>query len=156
MLFRCVLTMLKWCVLVGLDWAKPMMFLLLHVTCSCIPFFYLSDIKCVGTFLFLSLSLSLSVSCSMAPKWKSTLSQNPLCSEVSSSSLSADTTPSHVQFCDDKAYKDFSENFSRRDIHLECQVILSNFFDIDLPIVIYSRGWESLCVILVTCPSVII
>ena len=55
------------CVLVGLDWAKPMMFFLLHVTCSCIfhayiPFFffffYLFDIKCVSTFLFVPLSLS--------------------------------------------------------------------------------------------------
>ena len=48
------------------------------------------------------------------------------------------------------------ENFSRRGIHLECQVILSNFFNIDLPTVIYSRGWESLCGTSVTCPSVII
>ena len=60
--------------LVGLDWAKPMMFLLLHVTCSCIPFFYLSDIKCVGTFLFLSLSLSLSV---LVALWHQ--NGNPLC-----------------------------------------------------------------------------
>ena len=42
--FRCVFTILKWCVLVGLDWVELMMFLLLHVTCSCIfhayvPFF---------------------------------------------------------------------------------------------------------------------
>ena len=48
------------------------------------------------------------------------------------------------------------ENFSRRGIHSECQVILSNFFNIDLPTVIYSRGWESLCGTSVTCPSVII
>ena len=30
------------------------------------------------------------------------------------------------------------------------------FFDTNLPTVIYSRGWESLCGVLVTCPSVII
>ena len=48
------------------------------------------------------------------------------------------------------------ENFSRRGIHSECQVILSNFFNIDLPTVIYSKGWESLCGTSVTCPSVII
>ena len=131
--------------LVGLDWAKPMMFLLLHVTCSCIPFFYLSDIKCVGTFLFLSLSLSLSVSCSMAPKWKSTLSQNPLCSEVSSSSLSADTTPSHVRFYDDKSRKDFSKNFSQCSIHLERQVVLSDFPILTLPLS-STVGVGSLCV----------
>ena len=34
--FRFVITMLNCCVLVGLDWAKPMMFLSLHVTYSCI------------------------------------------------------------------------------------------------------------------------
>ena len=58
--------MLKWCVLAGLDWAKPMIFLLLHVTCSCIfhayiQFFFISILLiliCVGTSLSLSLSLS--------------------------------------------------------------------------------------------------
>ena len=39
---------------------------------------------------------------------------------------------------------------------MECQVILSDFFDTDLPTVIHSRGWESLCDVLVTCPSVLI
>ena len=34
--FRCMFTLLLCCVLVGLDWAKPMMHLNLHVTCSCI------------------------------------------------------------------------------------------------------------------------
>ena len=60
--------------------------------------------------VFLSLSRSLSVSYFMAPKQKSTTSQNPLRSGASSS---FDTTPSHVQFCDDKARKDFLENLSR-------------------------------------------
>ena len=36
-ILRCVFTLLQTCVLVGLDWVKPMMQLLLHVTCSCIP-----------------------------------------------------------------------------------------------------------------------
>ena len=48
------------------------------------------------------------------------------------------------------------ENFSRRGIHLDCQVVLSDFSDTDLPTVIHSRGWESLCDIPVSCPSVII
>ena len=39
---------------------------------------------------------------------------------------------------------------------MECHVILSDFFDIDLPFVIHNRGWESLCDIPITCPSVII
>ena len=102
--------------------------------------------------VFLSLPLSF-VSCSMTPKWKSTPSLNPLHSGASTSS---DSIPSHIRFCDDKARKDFLENFSQRGIHLGCQVILSDIFDTDLPTVIYSRGWESLCGIPVTCPSVII
>ena len=55
--------MLKWCVLVGLDWAKPMISLLLHVTCSCIfhayiPFFFILLILNVLVLFCLSLSLS--------------------------------------------------------------------------------------------------
>ena len=58
--------------------------------------------------LSISLSLSLVLVCSMAPKLKSTLSQNPLHSGASSSS---DPTPFHVWFRDDKAQKDFLQNF---------------------------------------------
>ena len=92
----------------------------------------------------------------MAPKRKSTLARNPLHSGAASFSSPSDSTPSHVQFCDDKARKDFSKNFSQRGIHSECQVILSDFFNTDLPTIIYSRGWESLCGIPVTCLFVII
>ena len=84
---------------------------------------------------------------------KTTSSQNPLCSGASSS---FDSTPLHVRFCDDKARQDFLENFSRCGIHLEHQVILSDFSNTDLPTVIHSRGWESLRDILASCPSVII
>ena len=90
----------------------------------------------------------------MALKRKSTPSQNPLRSGASTSS--SNITPSHVWFCDDKARKDFSENFCGRGIHSEHQVILSNFSDTDLPTVIYSRGWESLCGAPVTYPFMII
>ena len=108
-----------------------------------------------GAFLIVSLSLFLALVCSMAPKCKSTPFQNPLHSEASSSSLS-NPIPSHVRFRDEKAQSDFSENFSRWGIHLERQVILSDFSNTNLPTVIYSRGWESLYGIPVTCPSVII
>ena len=84
------------------------------------------------------------------------MSRNPFRSEASSSSSPSDSSPSYVRFRDDKACKDFSKNFSRRGIHSKLQVILSYFFDTDLPTVIYSRGWESLCGILFTCPYVII
>ena len=89
----------------------------------------------------------------MAPKRKSTPARNPLRSGASSP---FDPSPSTVQFHDDDAFKAFSENFSRRNIHSECQVILLNFADTDLPSVIHSRGWESLCDVSVTCPLMLI
>ena len=101
------------------------------------------------------LSLFLALVCFMAPKRKSTPSRNLLHSKASSSSPS-DPTPSHIRFHNEKAQSDFSKNFSRRGIHSERQVILSDFFDTNLPTIIYSRGRESLCGIPVMCPSVII
>ena len=89
----------------------------------------------------------------MAPKRKSTPAQNPLHSGASSSS---NPSPSTVRFRDDDAFKAFSENFSRRGIYSECQVVLSDFADTDLPSVIHSKGWESLCDVPVTCPLVLI
>ena len=103
--------------------------------------------------LSLSLSLSLLNSLCMAPKHKITPSRNLLCFEASSSS---DPIPPHVRFCDEKARQDFSQNFSRRGVHLERHVILLNFSDTDLPTVIHRQGWESLCKIPVSCPIVII
>ena len=87
----------------------------------------------------------------MAPKRKSALSRNPLLSGASSSS---DPTPFSILFRDEDAWKDFSENFSRRGVHSERRVILADFADTDLPDVIHNRGWESLCDVSVTCPSV--
>ena len=90
------------CVLIGLDWVEPMMQFLLHVTCSCISHayvlyfsIYLLYLKCFGTFLFVSLSLPLflfTLVVFMAPKRKSTLSQNSLRSGASSYSDSAPTS----------------------------------------------------------------
>ena len=85
----------------------------------------------------LSLSLSLEIVCVMAPKCKSTPSQNPFRSRASSSS---NPTPSHVWFRDDKVRKDISENFSKRGIHSERQVILLDFPDTNISTVIYSQG----------------
>ena len=100
----------------------------------------------------LSLSFYLHLVCSVAPKSKFTPSRNPFRFGASSSN----STPSHVRFHDYKACKEFLENFLWHDIHSKHQVVLSNFFGTDLPTVIYSRGWESLCGIPVTYPSVII
>ena len=105
-------------------------------------------------FFFFSLPLFLfMLVTSMAPKRKSTSARNPL---YSGSSSSSDPSPSNVWFRDDDAFKAFLENFYRRGIHLERQVVLLDFADTDLPSVIHSRGWESLCDILVTCPLVLI
>ena len=151
------------CVLVGLDWAKPMMQFFLHVSCSCISHAYvlyfsidLLYLKCFGTFLIVSLSLPLflfTLVVFMAPKHKSTPSRNLLRSRTSSS---FDPTPSHLRFRDKVARQAFSENFSRQGIHSEHQVILADFADTNLPDVIHSRGWESLCDIPITCPFVLI
>ena len=89
----------------------------------------------------------------MAPKHKSTPARNPLHSSASSSS---DSAPLSLRFCDDDAHKAFSENFSRRGIHLERQVVLSDFANTDLPSVIHNMGWELLCDVPVTCPLVLI
>ena len=102
--------------------------------------------------LFLPLNLFTLV-VSMAPKRKSTPTRNPL---RSGASLSSDPSSSNVLFRDDDAFKAFLENFSRRGIHSERQVVLSDFADIDLPSVIHSRGWESLCDVSITCPLVLI
>ena len=146
-----------------LDWAKRMMILLLHVTCSCIfhayvPFFSILLILIyVGTFLFVPLSLSLS---QLIALWHLNVSllhpETIFVPRASSSSSPTNSTPSHVWFHDDKARKEFSKNFSRCGIHSEHQVIILDFSDTNLSIVIYSRGWESLCGISVTCPSMII
>ena len=135
------------CVLVGLDWAEPMMQFLLHITCSCISHayvlyfsIYLLYLNCFGAFLIVSffpLFILFTLVVSMAPKCKSTLAQNPLRSGASSSS---DSAPLSLRFRDDDAHKAFSENFSRRGIHSERQVILADFADTDLPTVIHSRG----------------
>ena len=86
--------------MVGLDWAEPMMILLLHVTCSCIfmhtyltfnIFIYIYEL--FGTFLsvfFLPPHSLVYVSALMAPECKSAPSRNPFHSEALSSS---DPTP---------------------------------------------------------------
>ena len=107
-----------------------------------------------GTFFYFFFPLFLfTLVVSMAPKHKFTPVWNRLHSGASSS---PDPTLSHIRFRDDDAFKAFSENFSRRDIHSELQVILSDFANTDLPSVIHSRGWESLCDVLVTCLLVLI
>ena len=116
-------------------------------------------VSCWCFFDCLSLSPFLSVcygSCIMAPERKSIPSWNPLRSGISSSSSPSDPTSSHVQFHDEKAKSDFFENFSQRGIHSKRQVVMSNFSNTNLPIVIHNRGWESLYGVSVTCPSMII
>ena len=116
---------------------------------------YLLYLNCFRAFLIVFLSLPLllfTLVVSMAPKHKSAPSQNPLHSRTSSSS---DPTP-YLRFHDEDARKDFSEKFSRQGVHSECRVILVDFADTDLPTIIHSQGWESLCDVSITCPTVLI
>ena len=85
----------------------------------------------------------------MAPK----LARNPF--HFGASSFS-DHAPLSLCFRNDDAHKAFMENFSQRGIHLECRVILGHFADTDLPTIIHSWEWESLCIELVTCPLMLI
>ena len=89
----------------------------------------------------------------MAPKRKSTPARNPLHSDASTSS---DHAPLSLRFHNDDAHKALTENFSQRGIHSECRVILGHFVDTNLPTVIHSREWESLCDEPFTCPLVLI
>ena len=100
----------------------------------------LTIVNCFGTFLIVSFSLPLflfTLVMSMAPKRKSTPAQNPFHSGASSS---FDCAHFSLRFRDDNAHKAFSDNFSRRGVHLERQVILADFADTDLPTIIHS--WE--------------
>ena len=147
----------------GLGWAHDAFcfacHMFIHFPCICTFFsIYLILLILLGTFLivllsFFSLYFCLRLVVSMTPKRKSTPAQNPLRSCASSSS---DPSPSNIRFRDDDAFKAFSKNFSRRGIHSESQVVLSDFADTDLPSVIHNRGWESPYDVPVTCPLMLI
>ena len=145
----------------GLGWAHNTIYfayhMFMHFSCIRTIFsIYLLYLNWLGLFwlFFFSLPLFLfTLVVSMALKRKSTLARNPLHSGASSSSNFA---PFSLRFCDDDAYKAFSKNFSRRGVHSERRVILVNFAGTDLPTVIHSREWESLCDVSVTCPLVLI
>ena len=72
------------------------------------------------------------------------------------SSSSNPPVPFHIRFHDEKAKTDLFENFQNRGVHLECQVILSDFSDTAVPEVIWTRGWESLYGKPDKCPVVFI
>ena len=113
-------------------------------------------VNCFGTFLIVSFSLPLflfTLIMSMVSKRKSTPARNPLRFRASSSS---DFAPLSLRFRDDDAHKAFSENFSRRGVHSKRHVILADFANTDLPTVIHSWEWESLCDVPVTCPLMLI
>ena len=139
------------------------MHFVMHVTCSCISHAYIPSFQYIWyywcclrlfwlSFFFLPLFLFTLV-VSVAPKCKSIPTWNPLHSGASSSS---DPSPSNVRFCDDDAFKAFLKNFSRWGIHSDRQVVLSDFTDTDLPSIIHSKGWKSLCDVPVTCLLVLI
>ena len=110
------------CVLIGLDWVEPMMqiFFAYHMFMhfSCIR--TLSILYILAPVVMVFLSLSLSHSLRIAPKCKFTPSRNPFLSEASSS----DPTPLHIQFRDEKARQDISENFSKRGLTVSIPLYL--------------------------------
>ena len=146
---------------IGLGWAHDVF--TLHVTCSCILhafvllFTYSYHCELFWSFFdcfflpFLYLLVTLVVS--LAPKRKSTPAQNPL---HSGASTSFDHARLSLRFCNNDAHKAFTEKFSRWGFHLKRQVILGHFADTDLPTIIHSWEWESLCDVSVTCPLVLI
>ena len=146
---------------IGLGWANDIF--TLHVTCSCIIHafvrlftysYYCELCWSYSDCFFLSpLYLLVTLVVFMSPKRKSTPARNPLHSGASASS---DHAPLSLHFHNDDAHKAFTENFSRRGIYSECRVILGHFVDTNLPTVIHSREWESLCDEPFTCPLVLI
>ena len=137
----------------GLGWAHDAICFTCH-TYSLFNILVIFELLGIFLIVFLFLPLFLfTLVVFMAPKHKSTSAWNPLHSGASSSS---DSTPISLRFHDDDAYKAFSENFSRRGVHLEYQVIMADFADTDLSTVIQSQEWESLCDVPVTCPLVLI
>ena len=129
------------CVLLGLDWVSThdaIIFITSHVH-AFIPFSFLSICSVVIVFCFF-----LSDRLRMAPKCKSNLTRNTFRS-TSSSSSDLPVPSLHVRFRDEKDHQDFFENFSKRGVHPERHMILSDFAGTPLPDVIHTRGWESLC-----------
>ena len=110
---------------------------------------------CLGLFQ-LSLSPSFSSVCVSLLLWPPNANLLRLGTLCFGASTYSNPTPFSIWFCDKKAKSDFFENFSRWGVHSECQVILLDFSDTYLPTVICSRGWDSLCDISVTCPSMLI
>ena len=129
----------------------------MHSPCICTSFHIFLLLWTVLELFWLSLSFPflflVTLVMSMAPKHKSTSARNPLHSGASTSS---DHAPLSLLFHNDDAHKAFTENFSRWGIHSERRVILGHFADTNLPTVIHSREWESLCDEPFTCSFVLI
>ena len=122
-------------------------------------YFYHLILKLLSTLLIVSLSFFLSLPLTLVASWHLSISlfRPGILFVLGHLLLLLLLTPFPLTwFHDEKAKSNFFENFSRRGIHSKSQVVLSDFSNIDLPTVIYSRGWESLCGTSVTCPSVII
>ena len=151
--YRCVLYMLNCCVLLGLDWAEPMMLFMLHITCSCIfmhtylQFFIFLYFDFFGAFLRVSLSpsLLLALVCSMAPKRRSTSSWNPLLSEASSSSFPSDPTPSHIRFVMIKPVRTFRRTSHNTTFIWNAKSFYRTFLILTFPLS-STVGVESHCV----------
>ena len=119
-------------------------------------YFYHLILKLLGTFLIISLSLPLTLVAPwhlnislLHPRTLFVLRHLLLLLHLTPFPLMSDSVMKRPNRTSWRTFHDatFIQN---------AKVILLDFFDTDLPTVIHSRGWESLCGVPVTCPFVII
>ena len=161
--YRCVFTLLKWLCArrIGLGWARDVFTIAYHMLMhfhAYIPYILYILIYWLWLMLFcVSLSLPLSLLFTLVASWHLNINLlRPGTLFILGHPLLLILLPHMFSSVMIKPEKTFWRTFFRRGIHSKCQVILSNFSNTDLPTVIHSRGWESLCDVLVTCPSVLI
>ena len=106
--------MLDCCVLLGLDWAEPMMLFMLQITCSCIfmhtYLHFFIFLYWFVWFFFACLSFPLSFLCFSALWYLNANLLRPRTLFFPQHLLLLppfDPTPSHIRFHDDKSRKDF-------------------------------------------------
>ena len=149
---------------VGLGWAHDEFIFACHIfmhSHAYIPsILYILIYLLFGTFLIVSLSFSLSFPLTLVASWHLSVSLLHLGTLFVLRHL---LLPLHLTLLTLKSGSVMRRpnQTSLRTFHdvafiQNTKSILSDFSNTDLPLVIYSRGWESLCGAPVTCPSVII
>ena len=150
--YRCVFTLFNWLCSgrIGLGWAHDVfniahhMLMHFHAYIPYILYILIYWLCLVLFYMFLSPSLSLVyVSCIMAPKHKST---HPLLLILLPHMF--DSMMRRPKWTSLRTFPDEAFILNTKS--------LCDFSDTNLPTVIHSKGWKSLCDILITCPSLLI